>query len=419
MFVKSFFRGCSMKYYTRNVILLLIIVIVLYYTVQSYAMPGFARRYKFTCQTCHAPFPKLKPYGEEFAANGFRLPEGEPSYATIDTGDPSLELTRNFPIGMRLDAYAVADSDDTVTNDLQTPFLLKFISGGPIAQNLSYYFYFFFSEKGEVVGIEDAFLYYSDVAGTGINITAGQFSVSDPIYKNELRLTYEGYVPFAVKPVRSLCNLKYDRGIVIDKGFDFGLTVVGEIVNGNGIKPADEHNNFDGDKYKNYFLRASQELFDVIRIGGFAYIGKENNTADDTAIDVYTNSMYYYGGDVSLFLGPFELNTLYLYRKDSNAYFTADKKTIATKGYMLELIFQPDGDRSTYVLTALYNRVDSDYLFNGVHSLNYESATISATYLLARNVKIIGEYTYLLQDFSQGGDYKNHHKIKTGISAAF
>ncbi|MEJ5362479.1 MAG: hypothetical protein WHV26_10495, partial [Spirochaetota bacterium] len=296
---------------------------------------------------------------------------------------------------------------------------LKLISGGPIAQNLSYYFYFFFSEKGDVVGIEDAFVYYTDLLGTGINITAGQFSVSDPIYKNELRLTYENYVPFGAKPNRSLCDLKYDRGIVIDKGFDFGLTLVAEIVNGNGIEPADEHDNFDGDKYKNYFFRASQEFFDVVRIGGFSYIGKEKNTADDSVTDVFTNSVYYYGGDMSIILGPFELNALFLYRKDSNAYFTTDKKSIATKGYMAELIFQPEGDRSSYVLTALYNKVDSDYEESGVHALNYESATVSATYLLARNIKIIGEYTFLLHDYSQSEDYKNHHKLKAGISAAF
>ncbi len=32
------------------------------------AMPAFARKYGMTCKTCHAPFPRLKPYG---AAQGF------------------------------------------------------------------------------------------------------------------------------------------------------------------------------------------------------------------------------------------------------------------------------------------------------------------------------------------------------------
>jgi hypothetical protein len=41
------------------------------------AIPAFARRYKISCTTCHAPIPKLKPYGDEFAGNGFVIPEEE------------------------------------------------------------------------------------------------------------------------------------------------------------------------------------------------------------------------------------------------------------------------------------------------------------------------------------------------------
>ena len=41
------------------------------------AIPAFARKYKLSCSTCHVAVPKLKPYGEEFAANGFILPKGE------------------------------------------------------------------------------------------------------------------------------------------------------------------------------------------------------------------------------------------------------------------------------------------------------------------------------------------------------
>ena len=36
------------------------------------AIPAFARKYNTTCKTCHSPFPYLKPYGDEFAANGFK-----------------------------------------------------------------------------------------------------------------------------------------------------------------------------------------------------------------------------------------------------------------------------------------------------------------------------------------------------------
>lgn len=79
-----------------------------------------------------------------------------------------------------------------------------------------------------------------------------------------------------------------------------------------------------------------------MRIGYFGHIGKEKNTADDYATDVYINSIYYYDDDISIQLELFELNTLHLYRKDGNAYFTDTKKSVATKGYMFELIFEPE-----------------------------------------------------------------------------
>jgi len=387
------------------------------------AMPGFARKYRFTCQTCHAPFPKLKPYGEEFAGNGFRLPEGEPPYSNIDTGDPLLELMRNFPIGVRMDVYGVVDTDDDVKNDLQTPYILKIISGGPVSEKLSYYFYFFFSERGEVAGVEDAFLYYRDLLGTGINLTAGQFAVSDPIYKNELRLTYEGYEVFSIKPPRSLASLKYDRGIVVDYGFDFGLDLSAQVVNGNSIDPANEETQkFDDDTYKSGMFRASQSLFEVFRFGGFAYAGREENTSDDESTSPKrTSDVRYYGGDASIYAGPFELNLLYLYRTDNNGYFDGTGREVTSQGYMAELQFHPDEDRSRYVITALYNRFDSDYesLDTGVEILDYETATLSLTYLLERNARILAEYTYVIRDLSLGENYEYHHRGKLGVVASF
>ena len=44
---------------------------------QAEAIPAFARQHKISCTTCHAPFPRLKDFGEEFAGNGFAMPEEE------------------------------------------------------------------------------------------------------------------------------------------------------------------------------------------------------------------------------------------------------------------------------------------------------------------------------------------------------
>ncbi|MFB6261476.1 MAG: hypothetical protein ABEJ96_05255 [Thiohalorhabdaceae bacterium] len=38
------------------------------------AIPAFARQTEMSCTTCHAAVPKLNSFGEDFAANGYRLP---------------------------------------------------------------------------------------------------------------------------------------------------------------------------------------------------------------------------------------------------------------------------------------------------------------------------------------------------------
>ena len=48
--------------------------------------------------------------------------------------------------------------------------------------------------------------------------TLGQFSGFDPLFKGELRYTLEPYKIYGVAPGNSTADLKYDRGIMFDKG---------------------------------------------------------------------------------------------------------------------------------------------------------------------------------------------------------
>ena len=114
------------------------------------AIPAFARTHKLSCTTCHAPFPRLKEFGNEFAANGFTIPEQEKDRDFISAGDDLLKLNRTFPLAVRFDAFAVYESDAAIDNDLQIPYGLKLLSGGNVASNVGYYFYFYMNERGEV-----------------------------------------------------------------------------------------------------------------------------------------------------------------------------------------------------------------------------------------------------------------------------
>src|SRR5918993_172949 len=73
---------------------------------------------------------------------------------TVGTNDPLLSLPDKFPIGARLEFYAQAYANGKAATDFQSPYGLKLMSGGAISKKLSYYFYTFLAERGEVGGIE-------------------------------------------------------------------------------------------------------------------------------------------------------------------------------------------------------------------------------------------------------------------------
>jgi hypothetical protein len=378
--------------------------------VNTSAIPAFARKYQISCQVCHSPaMPRLKGFGEEFAGNGFRLTEYESPRYFIQTGDDKLSLFRELPLGIRMDGFASYNFDNKGSADFAAPFVLKILSGGELSDKLSYYFYFLLNERGSIAGVEDAFLMYRDLFGTGVNFYIGQFQVSDPLFKGELRYTLEPYKIYAAAPGSSVVDMKYDRGIIIEKDIAAtGTTLIGEILNGCGIGEAGEGYLFDKDKHKNLMLRINQGIGKKLSAGFFGYFGKEDLT--DT-VGLFTSDITMYGPDLVLNLeDKFVLNLQYVWRTDSEVFIESDGSKLTdvlTHGGMAELIFSPKGDMSKWYLTGLFNWLESD-----LDELDYSSATLHAGYLLRRNVRIVSEFTYKFSGTSYG-------KLSAGFISAF
>ena len=376
-----------MKFSKFEMFIVNILVFLFVLSSVSYAIPAFARRYRISCSTCHAPIPKLKPFGDEFAGNGMIIPEEEKDRDYVSSGDDLLWLNRTFPLGVRFDAYSVYDSDSDatdVTTDLQSPWGLKLLSGGTLYKNIGYYFYFYMSERGEVAGVEDAYIHFNDIGGTALDIMVGQFQTSDPLMKRELRLTFEDYMAYKTKIGGSKTTLTYDRGLMFVYGIEkTGTDLVAMVVNGNGKREADDEHKFDQDKYKNYGFRLNQGIGEHFSVGGFYYMGKEREIGSNR-----NNEVTYYGPDASVSVGPIEVTGQYLIRNDSNPWFMAPSDDIETKGIIVETVISPQLDRSKIYFVGLYNMVDSED-----DDYDYESATVNANYLLARNLKMIVEYT--------------------------
>lgn len=349
------------------------------------AIPAFARKYNMSCQTCHSPFPRVKPYGDEFAGNGFQLSDKEAPRYYVDTGDEELTLIRDIPLAFRLDGFITYNHKQSKASDISAPYYLKIMSGGSLSSKVAYYFYFFFSERGEVAGVEDAFIMFNDLFGTDLDFYIGQFQVSDPLFKRELRLTFEDYHIYKTNVGFSNANLAYDRGIMLTYGFETGTDLTFEILNGNGIGKANSFKIYDNDVYKNFFGRVSQDIGENLRIGGFGYAGKEELVAGNVAFE---NDVTMFGPDVTLaFNDIIELNAQYVFRKDKNPVGVSTE--FKTKGAFAELIYTPNGDNSKWYANGLFNWIESDQI-----DLNYKSATAHIGYMFRRNVRMMAEYTY-------------------------
>ena len=366
-------------------------IIIAFLANDILAIPAFARKYNMTCKTCHSPFPALKPYGNDFAGNGFQLTDQEAPRYYVDTGDPELSLIRDFPIAARLEGYVTYNQGKSEQSDFYAPVVFKILTGGAITNDVSYYVYYIL-ESGEVGKIEDAWFMFNNLFGSELDFTIGQFQVCDPLFKRELRLTRDDYYIYKVRPGNSMIDLTYDRGIMFGYGFESGTDLVLEVVNGSGIGEQFLSGTFDNDKYKNIFGRISQDAGEHFRIGAMGYWGKEENEIYNITEEEYLypqNELWMVGGDATISLDPLELNLQYVERNDDNPAFNVETKTeIKTRGAFGELIFRPEGDDSDWYSVALFNWIESDQT-----DLNLKQLGIHFGYLLRRNIRLVAEYS--------------------------
>jgi hypothetical protein len=358
-------------------------------------IPVFSRRYKVSCQLCHEPFPKLTAFGEQFAANGFRMEPRQEQPDTIGTNDSLLALPATIPLAVRVDGYVQAYAKGSAVTDFQAPYLVKLLSSATLGKTFSYYFYALLLESGEPGGVEDAFLYANDIGGEPVDAWLGQFQVSDAMFSRELRLEFEDYVVYRTLVGAVPYDLTYDRGLGVTAEYG-GFGLVGDLVNGNGIGAAQADAHFDVDAKKNVAAHLRHGLGRVGGIGGLYYYGQAVGNGQ-------TNSTTMLGVDATFAAGIFQFNGQFLYRFDSDPLFTGGGPAVATNGGFGELIIRPA--RSRWYGYGLYNLVQANQpvldvglgLPPGLG--RYESVAAGTGYLVRRNFRLTGETGYdLVQD---------------------
>lgn len=165
------------------------------------AVPVFSRKYQTSCQTCHAIFPKLNPFGEAFRLNGYRMPNetedqvkekpvslGSEAYARIwpQMVYPShLPSYAPFAMNVKLANVYSSSQDDTgrqiTHNDFQFPQEANLFSAGTLGKHFSFFGEVTYAENADGstdVEIEHAQLHVNSLFGPAhlVNFKIGKFS---------------------------------------------------------------------------------------------------------------------------------------------------------------------------------------------------------------------------------------------------
>jgi hypothetical protein len=406
----------------------------------AWAMPEFSRRYELSCAACHVAFPRLNKFGEQFAADNFRLPNWKESAAT--TGDDLLALPAYPPLAVRGQGYVqaregksidpVTGATDSATTDFQSPYLVKLLSSAPLSDNITYYFYAILAEKGangEAL-VEDAWFRHANIFGSGVGMLLGQFQLSDLMFPRETRLPFQDFM------VYRMAGITYDRGVLFDR--DVGpLELALGLTNGNGITDNLNINSpgyrrpdkmFDNDNSKTVFGRIGTDIGPV-NAGLFGASGKQRSIAFGNAgLDSggRNTDKRVLGLDVS---GEFGGNTYWYAQYLWNSwdgFLDADPgRDYRWRGGFAGVDYIPN-ERWAYSL--LYNHADAgdlagtDTVYEGI-DLNSLSLTVS--YYFMRNVKGIAEVNVdLLDEVAKTGAFWTGHLTKEnyilfGFDAAF
>lgn len=419
-------------------VLLALLILMSSYTPAN-AMPAFAREYGVSCTVCHAAYPRLNGFGETFADDmNFRLPSWE--QLIVATGDEDLALAKSLPLAVRMQAYIQGRDGESIDPtsgeieadsglDFQSPYLLKLLSSAPLTDQISYYFYAIFAEKGgngEVI-VEDAWFSYNDLFDTGIGAMLGQFQVSDVMFPREVRMTFQDFMLYRA------AGITYDRGILFGKDVG-GLDVSLGFVNGNGIQQNFNINSpgyrrpdklFDNNTQKSVFGRLGSD-FGPVSVGLFGLSGQQMNAtgpAGTESGDRRTDKLVA-GVDVSGNIdGKWYWFGQFLWNRWAD--FIDPATDFDWSGSFVGVDYLHS---DKWVFSALVNHIDAgdfkntDTIYEG---LEMRAVTLAASYYFMRNVKgVIEANIDLLDEESQTGVFYTGHLsqenyILIGIDAAF
>ncbi len=285
---------------------------------QVFSIPAFSRKYKTSCVTCHAVYPRLNPFGESFRYNGYRFPTddvdqikeepiklGAEAYKRVwpKAVWPS-NIPGTVPIALRgRTAFIVESQGDTSTYSEFSQPILQLLAVSNFGDLVSVFVGAHLFEGDELGSLDRLFVRFNDLfkkrisEGT-LNIRMGQF-IPDivPFASNHRGITN---VPYSFNTYSSETGNSFipehvhgGGGLFGLENFQLGLEASGIIgsrfryvaglVNGNGIEE-------DNNSFRDYYGRVSY------KIGGMGYDGSLGDGASSESEKSFALGLFAYKG---------------------------------------------------------------------------------------------------------------------------
>ena len=238
------------------------------------AIPGFARKYGFTCTMCHSAFPRLNDFGVRYRQNGYQLPGRENEDKTVLESPPpfAARTSGGYNYNKFKDA---ADCQDLSLWQINS---LDLLSAGLIARNIGY-FAVYPPQIGGARGVskqpgtlEMASIVFAHVGAPWLNVRVGRFEPAYVAFSAKRQLSVSPYEIYDYTSLRGPAFTDTQEGIELTAHGRGGLSYAAGWINGSG---ENETNDVPQDAY----LRASmvvgpgQGQVAGQRIGVTAYYG--------------------------------------------------------------------------------------------------------------------------------------------------
>jgi len=415
----------------------LLIVLMTGFSIESYAIPAFARKYRTSCTTCHIAYPKLNAYGEAFRLNGYVIPDMEEEFIKeepLKLGSEAYKrvwpnsiwptsIPGNPPIALAAEHGFNYEREGDIKSEFTQPTVNLFFAGS-FDESISVYTGLHLFEEGEVGSLGRAFIRFNNILydklpAARLHFRMGQFIPEAVPFANHRNLSITSYALNSYYPE---LGAEFSGGHAHGGGTGFTLEnnqlgaefsgilksrfrFAAGIVNGNG--PNGESNTakdgyfriafkkggmaFDGttgsesegsaistgDNWKEYSLR----------FGLFGYKGAKNNIADTGPNDLKFDR---FGFDFNIMLS--NLNIFGGFITGADRYFS-DFDLIKTdyNSYFLEGFYPI----YPWLISSIrYERVDTDLVSA------FDRIVPNLTILTTANVKIALESSFIPGDIS-------------------